>query len=189
MKHHCYLGKLSPYYNLEYLNQFQRRYDSENVPTFTLTKLYEAHTPDLIVSRLLDSPVFSYLENYLSSYLGQSTIQFVFSDHGIHFGSHRRTEAGKIELNLPSLFIIVPDEIAKKHPMILNYLKENLHLTYTSLLKAYSTYFLFQTQKILIQVEFLGFVMEELSLPKKEKVYRMMSFGKSCLEIEHALKL
>ncbi|KAH8021935.1 hypothetical protein HPB51_018784 [Rhipicephalus microplus] len=58
---------------------------------------------------VVDAPVESLLRNLSSSGVLRRTALLVISDHGLRFGSARRTEMGRIEDLTPSFFLALPE--------------------------------------------------------------------------------
>ncbi|XP_075750343.1 uncharacterized protein LOC142817165 [Rhipicephalus microplus] len=81
---------------------------------------------------VVDAPVESLLRNLSSSGVLRRTALLVISDHGLRFGSARRTEMGRIEDLTPSFFLALPEDFLGKHPEAAVHLQVNQRRLITS---------------------------------------------------------
>ena len=66
------------------------------------------------ISRLRDSGAFE-----------RNTILLVFADHGLRFGPILKTDIGRLEVNLPMMFIVMPVWFRERYPLQWRRLKTN----------------------------------------------------------------
>lgn len=62
----------------------------------------------------VDRPHLRYLKSLKENGFLERAILFFMSDHGLRFGKFRETLMGKIEENLPYLYIVIPDWFRKR---------------------------------------------------------------------------
>lgn len=109
----CLYGKDAFEYVLEFGDKFWNIYSDQK--KFLQLSFIDAHEITLEAIKYLDRPLLEFLEKNEKSFLEQNTAIIFLSDHGLHmngFGNALNLDDLIIELNLPSLFILLPRAIA-----------------------------------------------------------------------------
>ncbi|XP_049518982.1 uncharacterized protein LOC119442685 [Dermacentor silvarum] len=104
-----------------------------NEPYFAFTWI-NALTHDYASTRWGGDEIFhKFFESlYEGGHLNKTIVVFL-SDHGMRWGSIRRTFAGLLEGRLPGYLWYLPRSLTRRHPRLLHVLKENAHRLTTPL--------------------------------------------------------
>ncbi|XP_076056853.1 uncharacterized protein LOC143034539 isoform X2 [Oratosquilla oratoria] len=77
------------------------------------------------LASLIDESAFEYVNLVRSRPEFSKTFVFFMSDHGMRFGKIRKTKIGKLEENLPFLFILLPSDFSERYSLAHKNLKKN----------------------------------------------------------------
>ncbi|XP_050416102.2 uncharacterized protein LOC126829946 [Patella vulgata] len=107
----CFNGRHHHEYFLEYLQIYQTYLNNMNLPFFTFYETNVAHEDTGRRIQTLDV----HLEDFLNFARNQpNTLTVVMSDHGNSYGDFlQRSEEGQRELYHPSMFLIIPEKVAR----------------------------------------------------------------------------
>uniref|UniRef100_A0A0L8FM57 Uncharacterized protein n=2 Tax=Octopus bimaculoides TaxID=37653 RepID=A0A0L8FM57_OCTBM len=121
----CFGNRMEAAVVLQYTYDFIRVYKDK--PYFSLTFITRVSHDDMNEAGRADLEYLRILEKSYSQNLLNNTILFFFSDHGIRFGSFRKTYVGRLEERLPAMYILPPEWFRDKFPTLWNNLKVNTH--------------------------------------------------------------
>jgi hypothetical protein len=128
MKRRCLYGRDTSYYAFEYAKEFWKAYKDE--PKFFRLALNDPHEGTGEVAKYLDDKVVDFL-NFLEAQGSlKDTVILLQSDHGVNmpgFYTFVDAEDFWIEKTLPSLFMMVPQDVAEKYDEVIKS-KENILL-------------------------------------------------------------
>ncbi|GAB1606921.1 uncharacterized protein LOC115223036 isoform X2, partial [Argonauta hians] len=108
---------------LQYTYDFAKVYN--NTKHFGLTFIGRLTHDDINYAGLSDVEYCEFFKKLNNQKLLQNTLTVFFSDHGLRFGSFRKTYVGRLEERLPFMFIIPPPFFKTRYPEILNNMKIN----------------------------------------------------------------
>ena len=95
-------------------------------PHFSFSYSYGLTHNSLNSARYVEQPTYEFISRLRDSgAFERNTILLVFSDHGLRYGSILRTSIGRLELNLPMMFIVMPVWFRKRYPLQWRRLKTN----------------------------------------------------------------
>ena len=109
--------------SLDYTRQLTRRYRGRPLAAFGYAAL--PHSPDMSYTHHLDAPLSAALDEFLDTGLLSNSLLFLWSDHGLSYGSYFRSAAGKQEHRNPFLTIAVPKAFADRFPEYTRSLRAN----------------------------------------------------------------
>jgi len=135
----CLYGKDAFEYVLEFGDKFWNTY--YNQKKFLHLSFIDGHEFTLEAIKYLDKPLRNFLDKNEKSFETKNTAIIFLSDHGLHmngFGNALNLDDLIIELNLPSLFILLPRYIADSKE------GENLKNNENSIISNYDIYNFFQ---------------------------------------------
>ncbi|TMW48578.1 hypothetical protein DOY81_006333 [Sarcophaga bullata] len=119
----CMGGRRTADVLLEYIRKLIPVMKSEHFFAFFWTV---AMTHDLFnMPTLFDEDIRHLLENFSANGILNSTILFLMSDHGIRWGSFRKTYQGMMEERLPLLIALYPPWFKQKYPEAVANMKMN----------------------------------------------------------------
>ncbi|XP_029649326.1 uncharacterized protein LOC115223036 isoform X2 [Octopus sinensis] len=108
---------------LQYIYDFARVY--KDSPYFSLSFIGRLTHDDINKAGRCDAEYYKFFKTLNDEQLLNNTLVVFFSDHGIRFGSFRKTYVGRLEERLPFMFIIPPPFFKHRYPNLLNNIKIN----------------------------------------------------------------
>ncbi len=122
----CEYGRSSIQLNIDYLEDFMQNYKSTGFFSFSHIKQY-THNEGLNDITWLDDPLFNFLNRFNSDQsLSESTILFLFSDHGPRYTKLRKSIKGLLHERNPFFSIYIPRLFQKRYPNEYASLQRNL---------------------------------------------------------------
>ncbi|ESO93710.1 hypothetical protein LOTGIDRAFT_93092, partial [Lottia gigantea] len=123
--HQCVGDRLETDLILDYTRDLARAFPKHPHFAFSfITRL----THDVLSNAVLADEVYhNRLQEFERQGIFNSSVVFLFSDHGLRFGSFRETYIGKLEERLPMVYVIFPKWFSKKYPEIHSNLVKNMN--------------------------------------------------------------
>eukprot|EP00667_Euglena_gracilis_P006444 EG_transcript_6502 len=125
----CFGNKYFDDLALEFTLQVARHYHPRAWAAFGYTSL--PHSPDLSYTHQLDGPLSAAIAELYDTGLLAKSLLFLWSDHGLSYGSYFRTPAGKQEHRNPFLLLITPKAFADLYPELAAHLRANRNTAIT----------------------------------------------------------
>ena len=109
---------------IDWMSSFTETFSKQ--PHFSLTFSCGVIHDEINNAAYFDTPAFEFISRLRDSgAFERNTILIVFSDYGIRFGPILNTPIGRLELNLPMMFIIMPVWFRERYPLQWRSLKTN----------------------------------------------------------------
>ena len=109
---------------IDWMSSFTETFSKQ--PNFSFTFSSGVTHDEINHAAYFDTPAFEFISRLRASgAFERNTILIVFSDHGIRFGPILNTPIGRLELNLPMMFIVMPVWFRKRYPLQWRRLKTN----------------------------------------------------------------
>ncbi|CAK9294233.1 unnamed protein product [Gordionus sp. m RMFG-2023] len=111
----CVYGKNEVEMLLDYSKELIKEMERSNQPYFNLNFLTRYTHPQLRGIDDVDNLLVDYFKDLIESHHLKNTFIFLFGDHGLRFGSFRKTLNGMLEDRMPFLLAIPPDNFFTKY--------------------------------------------------------------------------
>ncbi|GAB6025107.1 hypothetical protein CHUAL_010537 [Chamberlinius hualienensis] len=141
----CWRGKSDDEMVLNWAYEFQKQFNS--TPHFGHFWMSRLTHDNINTAQYIDLALSKTIINMYNQGLLNKTLLIVMSDHGIRYGAFRETEMGRVEENLPFLFMLFPQWFQQRFPKIMDNIRRNRFRLIT-------TFDLHQTLKSIISCEF-----------------------------------
>jgi hypothetical protein len=149
-KDQCIDERMSVQVILEYIENTAAVFKKENKPYFQFTWVSQLAHDEFYLLSLADQPLKSTLQFLNDNGHLNNTALFILGDHGNRMGPIVQTEQGRLEVQLPALYIVLPPWFKVKYPIAW----KNLHSNQDKLVSS------FDMHRTLLQMKNL----EELSV-------------------------
>lgn len=137
----CWRGLADDEQLAQWALQFQRTF--HDAPHFGHFWMSRWSHDDVNTAQHMDPYLYDVVSRMIEDGLLNKTLLILMSDHGVRYGSFRETEYGRLEEDLPYLFLAFPEWFRRKYPRAMERLEENrrrlistfdLHETFKSIM-------------------------------------------------------